>query len=166
MTQVMASGKIRYAWQTDVALRRLHLQVPFTAGDSIHENLACQIERWVDSELVAFRDAESHQVRLQLQNWFPGHYQTIGYGVGAWQGWCYLSPGSAEGDDSGAVCLLDPRAGSANVSVPGLPWGRPIVVRPGVGVAVLCPSWLGWSVLPVVADDPVLVVRIEVVRSG
>lgn len=48
----------------------------------------------------------------------------------------------ANSEASGAMILHDPRAGAANVALPGLPWGRPITMPTVPGTLVLVPGWL------------------------
>jgi hypothetical protein len=65
-------------------------------------------------------------------------------------GWCFLAAGPpARHTESGALALADPRAGSALTAMPGLPWGRQLMVRPTPGAHAAAPGWLTCSVVPV-----------------
>jgi hypothetical protein len=94
--------------------------------------------------------------------WRPDHAVTIATSPATWTGWCFLAAeGQPANPDSGAVIVHDPRAGSATVSLPGLPWGRPLTVRPVPGTLAIVPGWLTWSVLPVEPTQFIAVARID-----
>ena len=50
--------------------------------------------------------------------------------------------------DSGALFIHDPRDGAGHVTIPGLPWGRPLRIPAQPGLALAFPGWLRWSVAP------------------
>ncbi|MGI5488045.1 hypothetical protein [Microtetraspora malaysiensis] len=88
-------------------------------------------------------------VTVKIQGWREGH------GIPAadaspYIGWCYLSatpaPSTAE---SGCLSLADPRAGSDLTAMPGLPWGRQVLIRPVPGALVVAPGWLTHSIVPI-----------------
>ena len=63
--------------------------------------------------------------------------------------WCFLATGPAPRNaESGALALADPRAGSALTAMPGLPWGRQLMIRPMPGAHAAAPGWLACSVVP------------------
>ena len=65
-------------------------------------------------------------------------------------GWCYLATSPApQHSESGSLSFADPRAGSAMTAMPGLPWGRQVMIRPQQGAHVAAPGWLTCSVVPV-----------------
>ncbi|GEM_PF-3080491 len=103
----------------------------------------------------------SIEIDLQVQVWSGGYSVGLAYGHGDWQGWCFLASNlDVDGPESGALTLHDPRAGCASVTVPGLPWGRPLTISPAPGLAVLHPGWLGYSILPVRADHRIAVLGV------
>ena len=63
----------------------------------------------------------------------------------------------AEHPDSGALWIHDPRDGAANVTLPGLPWGRPFKLPGRAGMALAVPGWLRWSVAPLRAPHTMTV---------
>lgn len=88
--------------------------------------------------------------RHQLETWPPGFHLGMRYcGVAVRAMVIVDSEVPAEHADSGAISLHDPRAGIANVGLPGLPWGRPVKVPLHTGVAFAHPGWLSYSVAPV-----------------
>jgi len=84
-----------------------------------------------------------------IEHWPGGYDVGMRYGVGLGRGFVILrSNRPDQRPESGAVTLHDPRAGAANVGLPGLPWGRPIKMEALPGRAVVMPGWLSWSVAP------------------
>lgn len=101
------------------------------------------------------------EVDLCVETWAPGYAVGLAYGRGAWNAWCFLdSTEDVRGPESGGLSLHDPRAGCASVTVPGLPWGRPMKIAPKPGLAVLHPGWLGYSILPVRAGHRLAVLKV------
>lgn len=101
--------------------------------------------------------------RLSLHLCGPAHRTSLAYGTGAWQAWVYLAhldPGDAH-RDCGALTLHDPRSGCEQVTVPGLPWGRPLTVRPADGLTVVAPGWLGWSQIALAPGQRLAVLRAD-----
>ncbi len=93
-----------------------------------------------------------------IEQWPPGYYNGMRYGEGLLRALVILSSNaSRDHPDSGAISLHDPRAGSANVGLPGLPWGRPAKIPPLAGAAAAFPGWLGWSVAPLRAPHRIVV---------
>jgi hypothetical protein len=66
---------------------------------------------------------------------------------------CWLSIRFSGRLPCGTIVMHDPRAGSANISLPGLPFGRPITVNPAQGRLLVIPGWLGYSLMSLSADD-------------
>lgn len=62
---------------------------------------------------------------------------------------------------SGRLFLYDPRIGSGTAFVPGLPFGRPMVLDLKPGLSVFFPSFLRASFAPMEADDWVVVARMS-----
>lgn len=90
----------------------------------------------------------------RTEHWKSGYHAGLRHGAGAW--WALLVLGARTQDAgslSGAVILHDPRAGAANVGLPGLPWGRPLTLITRPGLLTVVPGWLGWQVAPVRTDD-------------
>ncbi|KOT64388.1 MULTISPECIES: hypothetical protein [Streptomyces] len=86
----------------------------------------------------------------RTEAWPGGYHAVWRHGTGAWCALLVLdSEGNASRPVSGAIVLHDPRAGAANVSLPGLPWGRPLTLASRPGLLVVAPGWLGWQIAPV-----------------
>lgn len=101
------------------------------------------------------------EVDLRVETWTPGYAVGLAYGTGAWNAWCFLdSTEEVRDPESGGLSLHDPRAGCASVTVPGLPWGRPMKIAPKPGLAVIHPGWLGYSILPVRAGHRLAVLKV------
>lgn len=105
------------------------------------------------SALAAAQDPDDppaiNGAHLDVQVWRHGYDEpAAGYGSD-FIGWCFLatSPAPAH-SESGALSLADPRAGSAMTAMPGLPWGRQVMVRPVPGAHLAAPGWLTSSVVP------------------
>lgn len=90
------------------------------------------------------------QVNIQVQGWREGYGIPAEASGSQYIGWCYLAatpaPSTAE---SGCLSLADPRAGSDLTAMPGLPWGRPVIIRPVPGCLTVAPGWLIHSIVPI-----------------
>jgi hypothetical protein len=94
------------------------------------------------------------KLELEVQVWRAGYDLPATAYAEDFVGWCYLATSPApEHSESGAIALTDPRAGSAMTAMPGLPWGRQVIVRPIRGAHVAMPGWLTCSVVPVEAHQ-------------
>ncbi|MFE6273949.1 hypothetical protein ACFVQ9_34750 [Streptomyces goshikiensis] len=92
--------------------------------------------------------------KSRTEDWKGGYHAGLRHGTGAWCALLVLGARTQDaGTLSGAVILHDPRAGAANVGLPGLPWGRPLTLTTCPGLLAVFPGWLGWQVAPVRADD-------------
>ncbi|GGU37804.1 hypothetical protein [Streptomyces violascens] len=90
----------------------------------------------------------------RTEQWKGGFHAGLRHGTGAWCALIVLGARTSHVETlSGAVVLHDPRAGAANVGLPGLPWGRPLTLTTRPGLLAVVPGWLGWQVAPVRADD-------------
>lgn len=89
-------------------------------------------------------------VELELEVWRAGYDLPATAYAAEFVGWCFLasSPSPAH-SESGAIAISDPRAGSALTAMPGLPWGRQVMIRPIPGAHATVPGWLTCSVVPV-----------------
>ncbi|MEO3808779.1 hypothetical protein ABGB17_07230 [Sphaerisporangium sp. B11E5] len=88
-------------------------------------------------------------VRIEVQGWREGHGIPAAADVSAYIGWCCLLATAVHSTaESGCLSLADPRAGSDLTAMPGLPWGRQILVRPVPGALTVAPGWLTHSVVP------------------
>lgn len=84
-----------------------------------------------------------------LTVWTPGFHFGMGYSAAAIRAFVVVvSNAAAEHPESGTISLHDPRAGAANVALPGLPWGRAAKIPAVAGAAVAFPGWLACSVAP------------------
>jgi hypothetical protein len=94
--------------------------------------------------------AEVTDVELRIEVWRAGHDLPHTGFAADYVGWCFLAASPApEHTESGAVSVADPRAGSAMTAMPGLPWGRQVMIRPVPGAHLAVPGWLTCSVVPV-----------------
>jgi hypothetical protein len=105
------------------------------------------------TSLNALADAQGvppvQDVDLQVQVWRRGYDQPATGHAAEFVGWCFLATSLTPAhSESGALSFADPRAGSAMTAMPGLPWGRQVMVRPTPGAHVAAPGWLTSSVVP------------------
>ncbi|MFI0813815.1 hypothetical protein [Streptomyces echinatus] len=90
----------------------------------------------------------------RTETWDGGFHAALRHGTGEWFALVVLDALAHDtAEASGALVLHDPRAGAANVGLPGLPWGRPVTVPTVPGTLVLVPGWLAWQIAPVHPDD-------------
>lgn len=89
-------------------------------------------------------------VDITVHIWRQGYdMPAIGYAED-FVGWCYLATSPApQHSESGSLSFADPRAGAEMTAMPGLPWGRQVMIRPRPGAHVAVPGWLTCSVVPV-----------------
>lgn len=101
--------------------------------------------------LAATQDAPLvDDVELDVQVWRGGYDLPATSYPADFVGWCFLAASPApQHSESGAIALADPRAGSALTAMPGLPWGRQVMIRPVPGAHASVPGWLTCSVVPV-----------------
>ncbi|WP_261566943.1 hypothetical protein [Frankia gtarii] len=103
-------------------------------------------------------------VTARVEQWGEGYEVPHGYSPADWQLWCYLD-GTGE-DDSAALALHDPRAGAAStLTLPGLPWGRPLIVAARPGMLVVHPGWVSYAVHPVGVGHQPLVLTAAITLS-
>ncbi|RCG33332.1 hypothetical protein DQ384_02650 [Sphaerisporangium album] len=89
-------------------------------------------------------------VTVRIQGWREGHGVPAAADVSPYVGWCCLSATAAPSTaESGCLSLADPRAGSDLTAMPGLPWGRQVLIRPVPGALAVAPGWLTYSIVPV-----------------
>ncbi len=105
------------------------------------------------------------EVRLQVLDWHPGYEVPLVTSNAECFGWLFLAGSESQHSDAGTVAIADPRSGSNMVALPGLPWGRPLVISPRKGTLIVAPSWLTASVLPLDPLQRVLVAFAEVYAS-
>jgi hypothetical protein len=86
---------------------------------------------------------------IEVQVWRHGYDEPAAGHPAEFVAWCYLSASAAPAHtESGALSFADPRAGSAMTAMPGLPWGRQVMIRPVPGAHAAAPGWLTTSVVP------------------
>jgi hypothetical protein len=87
---------------------------------------------------------------IEVQVWRAGYDLPATSYPAEFVGWCFLAASpSPQHSESGALAFADPRAGSALTAMPGLPWGRQVMIRPTAGAHAAVPGWLTCSVVPV-----------------
>ena len=85
-----------------------------------------------------------------VERWHPAHHVGYSYSPAAIRILAVLdSTPPQQHQQSGEIRLHDPRAGAANVALPGLPWGRPVTIQAITGEVIATPGWLPMSVAPV-----------------
>jgi hypothetical protein len=89
---------------------------------------------------------------LKVARWLRGYAVPLSRTTQTWRLIFCLEAPSPPVAESGALVLHDPRTGDANVSIPGLPFGRPLVLTPAVGLLLITPGWLALSVMPIDQD--------------
>ncbi|MFI9597887.1 hypothetical protein [Nonomuraea sp. NPDC052265] len=62
-------------------------------------------------------------------------------------------------EQSGAIAVEDPRSGCAMVAMPGLPWGRAVMIAARQGAHLAVPGWLTHFVVPVEKGQGVIVAK-------
>lgn len=109
--------------------------------------------------------ARVRAVELEVEVWRAGYDLPATAYAAEFVGWCFLasSPAPAH-SESGAIAIADPRAGSALTAMPGLPWGRQVMIRPIPGAHAAVPGWLTCSVVPVEAGQYAIVAVARSVR--
>jgi hypothetical protein len=91
--------------------------------------------------------------RHVVEEYTRERYVALRYGEGAVAVACVLaSTGNGQRAESGQLLLHDPRPGAGHVSLPGLPWARPVNIPPEPGMVVAFPAWLAHSVAPLQRD--------------
>lgn len=95
---------------------------------------------------------------LNVELWPPGYENPVVTTTARYIGWYVLESTHSEHVDSGTICIMDPRAGCDRTAVPGLPWGRHLMIQPVAGTFVVAPGWIMASVLPMERDQAALVV--------
>lgn len=106
------------------------------------------------------------RIELRVERWRSGYEAPAITSDADYLGWLVVRGRVAEHSDAGTIALLDPRAGSNMVAVPGIPWGRPLVIAPRSGNLVVHPSWIVCSVLPLDPGQEAVVVRAEIDLSA
>lgn len=88
-------------------------------------------------------------VELEVEVWRAGYDLPATAYPAEFVGWVFLmsSPMPVH-SESGAIAVADPRAGSALTAMPGLPWGRQVMIRPIPGAHAAVPGWLTCSIVP------------------
>lgn len=114
------------------------------------ERLAAEFLSSMNALAAGQNAAPVTNVEVEVQVWRAGYDLPATAYAADFVGWCFLATSPApEHSESGAIALTDPRAGSAMTAMPGLPWGRQVIVRPIAGAHVAVPGWLTCSVVPV-----------------
>lgn len=103
--------------------------------------------------------AEPSQLAISLECWGPGYEAPAVATRADLTGWLFLRGEPPTHSDSGTVAVLDPRTASAMSAVPGLPWGRSLVLQPLEGALLIVPGWLTASVLPLEPGQTAVVMR-------
>jgi hypothetical protein len=86
---------------------------------------------------------------VEIQVWRAGYDQPAFSSPARFAGWTVLAASAAARHcESGCLAFADPRAGSAGTAMPGLPWGRQILVTPVPGAHTVVPGWLTCSIVP------------------
>jgi hypothetical protein len=168
MTTEVAPGRLRVdlLWPTFICVRTLTFRdglvqdaargsSPRGAGDEAEDRAGLDsVEHEALASAAQLGASEGHRYRpsvvgrnvLQLE---AGSYVTCKAASTRHVALYWLEAVRSSEGYVGDVVLLDPRAGAANVPSPGLPLGRPQVLRPMRGMLLVIPGWLGYSIAPV-----------------
>lgn len=114
------------------------------------EALKAQFRASMNAVAAAQGSATVDQVDIDVQVWRAGYDLPAASYPADVVGWCFLATSpTPQHSESGALALADPRAGSPLTAMPGLPWGRQLMIRPTPGAHAAAPGWLTCSVVPV-----------------
>lgn len=169
---------LRHLWATDVAFASVEVDemllvnpepisrsfTRFEAQDLLRAPSA--VASLFEQAAAVIDPTPTMSVRLHVERWNAGFEDPMVTTSADYFGWLFLHGDVAAHSDAGTVAILDPRCGSNMVAVPGIPWGRPLVLAPKPGTLVVAPSWLTAAVLPLDPGQQVLVVRAEITRSA
>ncbi|MBO2464950.1 hypothetical protein [Actinomadura violacea] len=104
-------------------------------------------------------------VDIDVQVWRHGHdVPATGHPADLVAWWILAASPAPTHTESGALAFSDPRAGSQMTAMPGLPWGRQLMIRPVAGAHVAAPGWLTSSIVPLEHGQYVLVAIAASVR--
>jgi hypothetical protein len=93
--------------------------------------------------------AEVTGCQVSVEVWRGGYDQPAFSSQARYTGWMVLAASPAPGhSESGSLAFADPRAGSAGTAMPGLPWGRQVLLTPTPGAHAVVPGWLTCSLVP------------------
>ena len=174
MNSKSPSSRILQLWATKVRVARLELGDFWSDNGVIQENYrnsSSVID--VYSQWGKLLDAFSVETGLSISGGFRvDQVLTKQFYEGAYSGFvqclgrlysllilkCSISvPRSRQ---SGRIFIYDPRSGAANVFVPSLPFGRPLVVDPELGLVLIFPSFLRYLVAPLEGKDQLTIASI------
>lgn len=125
-------------------------QVPASSVIADEAALRAQFLASINALAAAQGAPAVEEVDLQVQVWRAGYDLPATSYDADFVAWCFLSTSPApQHSESGAIAFADPRAGSAMTAMPGLPWGRQVMIRPTPGAHAAVPGWLTCSVVPV-----------------
>jgi hypothetical protein len=166
---VSAAPTVTRHWPTGVVIAEIDL-AGIVAADAPSQNVsgpplqlldideAVADEAALTAEFLASMNALAQaagtnpveRIELEVQVWRTGYDQPATSYAADWISWCFLATSpTPQHSESGAIALADPRAGSALTAMPGLPWGRQMMIRPTPGAHATAPGWLTCSVVPV-----------------
>lgn len=117
----------------------------------------------------AFGDAEVNEPRIET--WFAGHLEALCANMSEATHIVVVvldvsrEQAAPPSNYSGVLMIHDPRAGCANVFVPGLPYGRPFEFFARPGAYVCYPAWLRCAVLPVNPGCEIRLLRAKLVMK-
>lgn len=96
-------------------------------------------------------------LHLEIQVWRAGYDKPAFSEAAQAIAWCVLAATRPTNQESGALALTDPRPAAPQTAMPGLPWGRQLIVRCAPGSHAAAPGWLTCSVVPVEQGQAALV---------
>ncbi len=169
-----AGGGVAHHWATPILLGTIDLTdqrvtpppaaegqpvqaIPPGAALADPDVLASALLASVNQLAEANGDGPYSAVDLRVELWDAGYDAPAVSYPADYVAWCVLAVSGGRHDESGAITLADPRTGSNLTAVPGLPWGRQIILRPQPGAHLAIPGWLTSAVAPVEDGQQVLV---------
>lgn len=152
----MLTDEIREAWPTAVWVGLVTLLLPdvddvvaYAGGEGEAESNTGKLAAAIEEIGSGFLDGSPLRWRHSVESFGPGDHVAVRYGVGSVVAACFLtSEGGTGQTESGQMILHDPRTGAGHVSLPGLPWARPLNVPPEPGRVAVFPGWLAHSIAP------------------
>ena len=155
--QIDLTGIVADGFPTDPngpAFETLDPDLLLTDPDALCAEFAESFRQLAD----AYARPHPGDVRLTVQSWRGGYDLPSAGFPEDFVAWCVLAASSDPANpESGAVTFADPRAGSNMTAMPGLPWGRQLIITPKRGSHAAVPGWLTCSVIPVERTQSLLV---------
>lgn len=147
----------RNLWESQVLLGSVRIPAELDSIDSLCETLAKEYSRQENSTEYVLTTVK-HETRQH------GDEHTGLAAEGDISGWIVLDCSIYGESEAGSLQVIDPRAGSEMVAVPGLPWGRPLILAPKPGAFMVLPGWHIVSAVPLLPNQRLTLVNFQAIR--